>query len=135
MGIFYDKGNLVDVLLLKWIKGCSGEVDVVKMCVFFGCYGQDEQGEIEQCGGFWCEVEIYGEKVKVCYEYLCKGVCVVVMGCEVEFEVYDDNNQLVEVYKIVVEDVMLVLMCVDKVIFKVLCEQLELLICCELVYQ
>ena len=125
MGIFYDKGNLADAPSLKRIKGRNGEVDVAKMRVFFGRYGQDEQGEIEQRGGFWREVEIYGEKPKACHEHLRKGARVAVMGREVEFEAHDDNNQPVEVYKIVAEDVTLVLTRVDKVTFKAPREQSE----------
>lgn len=119
MGMFYDKGNLADAPSLKRIKGREGgDVDVAKMRVFFGRYGQGENGDVTQKGGFWREVEIYGDKARACHEHLRKGARVAVMGREVDFWAKDDNGEEVQVFKIIADDVTLVLSRVEKVVFK-----------------
>lgn len=58
--LFIGKGNLGDSPKLKHITGKNGDFTVATMRVMFGRYGQNDAGEVEQVGGFWREVEIYG---------------------------------------------------------------------------
>ena len=80
--LFIGKGNLADSPELKRINGRNGEFAVASMRVMFGRYGQNEGGDVEQIGGFWREVEIYGQKAEACAKLLRKGARVLVLGEE-----------------------------------------------------
>ncbi len=120
MTMFYGKGNLADSPFLKKVKGQGGKPDfqVATMRVFFGRYGDDGQGGVEQTGGFWREVEIYGDKAKACADHLRKGARVAVMGNERDFPAHDEAGNEVTAFKVVADDVTLVLSRVEKVVFK-----------------
>jgi single-strand DNA-binding protein len=53
--------------------GPNGEFDVASMRVRFSRYGRTEEGGIEEVGGFWREVEIYGAKARDAARLLRKG--------------------------------------------------------------
>lgn len=116
--MFIGKGNLAGSPSLKRVDGRNGEFDVASMRIMFGRYGQDDQGEVEQRGGFWREVEIYGPKARSCAELLRKGARVLVVGEEREFTATDDNGQKVQVFKIVAEDIALQLTRVKSIVFE-----------------
>ena len=105
--LFIGKGNLADSPELKRINGKNGEFAVASMRVMFGRYGQNEEGDVEQIGGFWREVEIYGQKAEACAKLLRKGARVLVLGEEREFTAHDDQDNEVQVIKVVAEDVAL----------------------------
>lgn len=117
--MFIGKGNLGSSPELKRIEGRNGEFVVASMRVMFGRYGQNEQtGEIEQVGGFWREVEIYGAKAEACAKHLRKGARVLVLGEEREYTATDDGGQDVQVIKIVADDVALQLSRIESITFQ-----------------
>lgn len=116
--MFIGKGNLAGSPSLKRITGREGDFDVATMRVMFGRYGQDEQGEIKQVGGFWREVEIYGEKAQACAKHLRRGARVLVIGEEREYTARDEDGKEVQVYKVVADDVALQLTRVKSIEFQ-----------------
>ena len=113
--LFIGKGNLADSPELKRINGKNGEFAVARMRVMFGRYGQNEEGDVEQIGGFWREVEIYGQKAEACAKLLRKGARVLVLGEEREFTAHDDQDNEVQVIKVVAEDVALQLSRIESI--------------------
>ena len=113
--LFIGKGNLADSPELKRINGRNGEFAVASMRVMFGRYGQNEGGDVEQIGGFWREVEIYGQKAEACAKLLRKGARVLVLGEEREFTAHDDQDNEVQVIKVVAEDVALQLSRIESI--------------------
>lgn len=115
--LFIGKGNLAGSPELKRINGRNGEFVVASMRVMFARYGQNEAGDLEQVGGFWREVEIYGAKAEACAKFLRKGARVLVLGEEREFSARDDDGNDVQVIKIVADDVALQLSRIDSITF------------------
>lgn len=118
--LFIGKGNLAKSPTLERIKKRNSDEEfvVANMRVFFGRYGiNQETGEIDQIGGFWREVEIYGAKAEACARYLRKGARVMVFGEEREFMARDDNGNEVQVLKVVAEDVTLQLTRIESLVF------------------
>ena len=116
--LFMGKGNLASSPELKHLTGGrDGTFTVAKMRVMFGRYGQNEAGEIEQVGGFWREVEIFGSKAEACALHLRKGARVLVIGEEREFTAKDDNGNEVQVLKVVADDVALQLSRIESITF------------------
>jgi single-strand DNA-binding protein len=123
---FIGKGNLGKAPELKTIKGRNGPVDVVNMRIMFGRYAvNDETDEIEQVGGFWRDVEMYGEKAHACARLLTKGARVLVIGEEREFTAHDANDNEVLALKIVAQDVALQLTRVKSIEFDARRDQKE----------
>ena len=115
--LFIGKGNLGDSPKLKNVAGKNGDFTVASMRVMFGRYGQNEEGEVEQVGGFWREVEIYGNKAEACAKHLRKGARVLVIGEEREFTAKDEDGNEVQVIKVVAEDVALQLSRIESIAF------------------
>lgn len=116
--MFIGKGNLAGSPELKRINGRDGEFVVASMRVMFGRYGQGENGDVQQVGGFWREVEIYGNKAEACAKFLRKGARVLVVGEERDFMATNkDTGEEVQVVKIVAEDVALQLSRIDSITF------------------
>lgn len=115
--LFIGKGNLASSPELKIINGRNGEFQVATMRVMFARYARNEEGEVEQTGGFWREVEIYGHKAADVAKHLRKGSRVLVIGEEQEYTGTDDAGNKVQVFKIVAEDVALQLTRIDKITF------------------
>lgn len=119
--LFIGKGNLGDYPNLKRIAKRNKpeeEFVVCSMRVFFARYGADhDTGEVGQIGGFWREVEIYGNKAEACARYLRKGARVMVFGEEREFYARDDDGNEVQVLKVVAEDVTLQLTRIESLVF------------------
>lgn len=115
--LFIGKGNLADSPKLKTITGKNGDFTVSTMRVMFGRYGQNQDGQIEQVGGFWREVEIYGTKAEACAKHLRKGARVIVIGEERDFMATNDSGEEVQVLKVVAEDVALQLSRIETVKF------------------
>jgi single-strand DNA-binding protein len=116
--LFIGKGNLAHSPSLKRLQGSNGDFDVATMRVMFSRYGQRDNGDVEQIGGFWREVEIYGNKARACAELLRKGARVLVVGEEREFIGRDDDGNEVIVFKVVAEDVALQLTRVKSIVFQ-----------------
>ena len=115
--LFIGKGNLGDSPKLRNVAGKNGDFTVASMRVMFGRYGQNEAGEVEQVGGFWREVEIYGNKAEACAKHLRKGARVLVIGEEREFTAKDEDGNEVQVIKVVAEDVALQLSRIESITF------------------
>ena len=117
--MFIGKGNLGDSPELKRLNGRNGEFVVATMRVMFARWGQNEQGDLEQVGGFWREVEIYGEKAEACAKHLKKGARVLVLGEERDFMANDkDSGEQVQVIKIVADDVALQLSRIESITYQ-----------------
>lgn len=116
--LFIGKGNLADSPVLKTVPGRNGEFEVATMRVMFGRYGTNQEtGEVEQVGGFWREVEIYGQKARDVARLLRRGNRVLVIGEERDFMARNDDGNEVQVIKVVAEDVALQLTRVAKIEF------------------
>ncbi len=115
--LFIGKGNLGDSPKLKNVDGKNGSFTVTSMRVMFGRYGQNEEGEVEQIGGFWREVEIYGNKAEACAKHLRKGSRVLVIGEEREFTAKDEDGREVQVIMVVAEDVALQLSRIESITY------------------
>ena len=117
--MFIGKGNLADSPDLKRMnnKRDGKEFVVASMRVFFGRYGEDGKGGVEQIGGFWREVEIYGKKAEACAKHLRRGARVLVIGEVREFQARNDDGQEVQVMKVVAEDVALQLSRIDSIVY------------------
>ena len=115
--LFIDKGNLGGTPSLKHVDGKNGEFVVANMRVMFGRYKQTEAGEIEQSGGFWREVELYGYQAEQAAKLLRKGARVLVVGQEREYTGTDDQGNKVEVFKIVADDVAPLLSRIESITF------------------
>ncbi|MDH1503212.1 single-stranded DNA-binding protein [Comamonas terrigena] len=116
--MFVGKGNLGGSPELKVIAGPNGDFQVATMRIMFGRYGRDKvSGEVQQIGGFWREVEIYGQKASDVARLLRKGSRVLVVGEERDFMAKDERGGEVQVIKIVAEDIALQLTRVEKIVF------------------
>ena len=72
---------------------------------------------MEQVGGFWREVEIYGAKAEACVKHLRKGSRVLVLGEEQDFMATDDDGNEVQVIRVVAEDVAIQLSRIESITF------------------
>ncbi|WP_404298993.1 single-stranded DNA-binding protein [Alicycliphilus denitrificans] len=118
--LFIGKGNLAQSPELRVIAGSRGDFEVATMRVMFGRYGQNKDtGEVEQVGGFWREVEIYGQKARDVARLLRRGSRVLVLGEERDFMAKDGAGNEVQVVKIVAEDIALQLSRVKSIEFEV----------------
>lgn len=116
--MFIGKGNLGGPVELKRINGRNGEFVVASMRVMFARWGENANGDLEQVGGFWREVEIYGDKAEACAKHLRKGARVLVLGEERDFMAKDDDGKEVQVIKIVADDVALQLSRIESITFQ-----------------
>lgn len=116
--MFIGKGNLGSSPELKRINGRNGEFVVATMRVMFARWGENANGDLEQLGGFWREVEIYGDKAEACAKHLRKGARVLVLGEERDFMAKDDDGKEVQVIKIVADDVALQLSRIESITFQ-----------------
>ncbi|MFZ7310936.1 single-stranded DNA-binding protein [Comamonas jiangduensis] len=118
--IFIAKGNVGKPPTLSRPQRTDGETfTVCNFRAFFARFGNNADGELIQKGGFWREVEIYGQKAENAARLLKKGARVMVIGEEREYQAKDDHGNPVEVIKIVAEDVALILnSSVDQVVFR-----------------
>ncbi|WP_374008202.1 single-stranded DNA-binding protein [Delftia lacustris] len=105
--IFIGKGNLGQSPDLRVIAGANGDFEVASMRIMFGRYARSKTtGEVEQVGGFWREVEIYGQKARDVARHLRRGSRVLVYGEERDFMAKDAaTGAEVQVIKVVAEDI------------------------------
>jgi single-strand DNA-binding protein len=60
---FSGTGNVGDQPLLKTVMVGNEERQVAELRVFFDEYRQDGKGGLEQTGGFWLDVNVWGERL------------------------------------------------------------------------
>ena len=78
---FSGNGNVGDQPLLKTVMVGSEERQVAELRVFFDEYRQDGKGGLEQSGGFWLDVNVWGERLAAEVAQLVKkGARVHVVG-------------------------------------------------------
>jgi single-strand DNA-binding protein len=78
---FSGTGNVGDLPLLKTVMVGSEERQVAGLRVFFDEYRQDGKGGLEQSGGFWLDVNVWGERLAAEVAQLVKkGARVHVVG-------------------------------------------------------
>lgn len=59
---FRGTGNAGDMPVLKTVLVGNEERQVAELRVFFDEYRQDGHGGVEQAGGFWLDVNVWGER-------------------------------------------------------------------------
>jgi len=59
---FRGTGNAADLPVLKTVLVGNEERQVAELRVFFDEYRQDGKGGLEQAGGFWLDVNVWGER-------------------------------------------------------------------------
>lgn len=59
---FRGTGNAGDLPVLKTVLVGNEERQVAELRVFFDEYRQDGKGGLEQAGGFWLDVNVWGER-------------------------------------------------------------------------
>jgi single-strand DNA-binding protein len=59
---FRGTGNVGDQPVLKTVLVGNEERQVAELRVFFDEYRQDGSGGLEQAGGFWLDVNVWGER-------------------------------------------------------------------------
>ena len=78
---FSGTGNAGDQPLLKTVMVGNEERQVAELRVFFDEYRQDGKGGLEQAGGFWLDVNVWGERLAAEVAQLVKkGARVHVIG-------------------------------------------------------
>ena len=78
---FSGTGNVGDQPLLKTVMVGNEERQVAELRVFFDEYRQDGKGGLEQSGGFWLDVNVWGERLAAEVAQLVKkGARVHVIG-------------------------------------------------------
>ena len=60
---FSGTGHVGDLPLLKTVMVGNEERQVAELRVFFDEYRQDGKGGLEQAGGFWLDVNVWGERL------------------------------------------------------------------------
>ena len=121
---FSGKGNLTDSPTLKNIMVKGEHRAVAEMRVFFDEFSQNEQGEIEQDGGFFMSVSIWGKKGEDAARHLRKGARVKVDGTLKQFMYKEkETGKELPAFQILADDINLSLSRVDKVEFRAKREQ------------
>ena len=59
---FRGTGNVGEQPLLKTVSVGNEERQVAELRVFFDLYRQDGKGGLEQAGGFWLDVNVWGDR-------------------------------------------------------------------------
>ena len=59
---FRGTGNAGDEPVLKTVRVGNDERQVAELRVFFDEYRQDGSGGLDQAGGFWLDVNVWGER-------------------------------------------------------------------------
>ena len=78
---FSGTGNVGDQPLLKTVMVGNEERQVAELRVFFDEYRQDGKGGLEQAGGFWLDVNVWGERLAAeVAQIVKKGARVHVIG-------------------------------------------------------
>ena len=83
--VFQGTGSVGDPPRLKTVLVGSEERQVAELRVFFDDYRQDDKGGLEQAGGFWLDVTVWGDRLAAQIAQLVrKGARVHVSGRLVE---------------------------------------------------
>ena len=78
---FRGTGNVGDQPVLKIVLVGKEERQVAELRVFFDEYRQDGSGGLEQAGGFWLDVNVWGERhAAEVAQFVKKGARVHVIG-------------------------------------------------------
>jgi single-strand DNA-binding protein len=78
---FSGNGNVGDLPLLKTVMVGNEERQVAELRVFFDEYRQDGKGGLEQAGGFWLDVNVWGDRLAAeVVQFVKKGARVHVVG-------------------------------------------------------
>ena len=78
---FSGTGNVGDLPILKSVMVGSEERQVAELRVLFDEYRQDGKGGLEQAGGFWLDVNVWGDRLAAEVAQLVKkGARVHVIG-------------------------------------------------------
>jgi single-strand DNA-binding protein len=121
---FSGKGNLADSPSLKTIMVKGEARTVAEMRVFFDEFSYNEQGDIEQDGGFFMSVSLWGKKGEEAARLLRKGARVKVDGRLQQFLYKDkDTGKELPAFQIAADDINLSLSRVEKVEFRAKREQ------------
>ena len=82
---FRGTGNVAETPILKTVRVGGEERNVTDMRVFFDEYRPDGRGGFEQSGGFWLDVNVWGDRRAAdAAQHVKKGARVHVIGRLVE---------------------------------------------------
>lgn len=115
---FSGKGNLADSPTLKHVTIRGEARTVADMRVFFDEFGQNDDGDIVQKGGFFMGVSIWGKKGEDAARLLRKGARVRVDGRLEQFNYKDkETGELTPAFQIIADDINLALSRVESITF------------------
>ena len=78
---FRGSGNVADRPVLKTVQVGAEQRQVAQLRVFFDDYRRDGEGGLEQAGGFWLDVNVWGERhATEVTQHLARGARVHVIG-------------------------------------------------------
>jgi len=77
---FRGTGNVGIAPNLKTVMAGKEERQVADLRVFFDDYRQDGKGGVEQAGGFWLDVNVWGQRAADVAQFVKKGARVHVIG-------------------------------------------------------
>ncbi|WP_230971752.1 single-stranded DNA-binding protein [Nitrogeniibacter aestuarii] len=116
---FLGKGNLADTPTIKYVPTADGERVVAEMRVFFDKYGRNDEGDIEQTGGFWMKVSLWGDRGEQAARLLRRGSRVSVEGTLEEFMYTVEGTDIkVPGYQVRADDVTLTMGRIESVTFR-----------------
>lgn len=116
---FSGKGNLADSPTLKTVMVKGEPRNVVDMRVFFDEYGVNEEGEIEQKGGFYMSVSLWDKKGEDAQKHLRKGARVKVDGRLQQFMYTDkETGKEFPAYQVIADDINLSLSRIEEIRFR-----------------
>ena len=116
---FSGKGNLVDSPTLKTVPVNGKPRSVADMRIFFDEYGVNEDGEIEQTGGFYMSVSLWDKKGEEAQKHLRKGARVKVDGRLQQFMYKDkETGKELPAFQVIADDINLSLSRVEEIRFR-----------------
>ena len=116
---FSGKGNLADSPTLKTVMVQGEPRNVADMRVFFDEFGVNQHGEIEQSGGFYMSVSLWGKKGEEAQKHLRKGARVKVDGRLQQFMFKDkETGKDFPAFQVVADDINLSLSRIEEIRFR-----------------
>ncbi len=116
---FTGKGNLADSPTLKTVMVKGEPRNVADMRVFFDEFYVNEDGQIEQQGGFFMGVSLWDKKGEEAQRLLRKGARVKVDGRLQQFMAKDkETGKEYPAFQVVADDINLSLTRIDEIRFK-----------------
>jgi single-strand DNA-binding protein len=116
---FFATGNLGETPSLKRVSVDGQDRQVADLRIFADQYRRNNEGELEQAGGFWITGSVWDGKAQQCAALLRKGARIHVIGTLRE-DTWQDKETKEEqrAFRLLVDDVFLSLSRLESVAFK-----------------